>query len=279
MKTSRFAVALALCAGAAAPVSMASLACAGEGGTAALVIDTGSAVTTYCVALPDSSVSGLELVELAGEQHGLDYSLGFGGEAVCRLEGVGPEGDDCFGEYPEFWGYWHGNGSGGWDWAGTGAGSADVGDGDVEGWSWGTGDNGSNHQAPPETEHADVCPPAEAPAVERPKDRSRQTGSRDVVPSPPPAPVGNVVTPASEAAPGRPPIERKHGIGLPADHEELGPVTAQPLPATPEPTSLAAEPAGDESDGGPPLTGLVGLAAAGALAVAAWRGSRRRTKG
>ncbi|MDQ3981769.1 MAG: hypothetical protein M3271_03705, partial [Actinomycetota bacterium] len=132
MRPFRTAVALAFCAGAAGPVVAPAPACAGEGTRAALVVDTGAAVTTYCVALPDDSVSGIELVELAGDQHGLDYSLGFGGEAVCRLEGVGPDGDDCFGEYPEFWGYWHGNGSGGWTWAGTGAGSATIEDGDVD---------------------------------------------------------------------------------------------------------------------------------------------------
>lgn len=278
MKTRRFAVALALCAGAVAPVSITSLACAGEGGAAALVIDTGSAVTAYCVALPDSSVSGLELVELAGDQHGLDYSLGFGGEAVCRLEGVGPEGDDCFGEYPEFWGYWHGDGSAGWTWAGTGAGSASIGDGDVEGWSWGAGDNGSNHQAPPATQHGDVCPVKADPAPEKPADSPGRSDSGDVAPPSPPAAGGTVATPAPEVAPGKPRAGGKRDGGLPADHEESAPPTALPVP-TPEPTALAAEPAGDESDGGPPLTGLVGLVVTGAFAVAAWRGSRRRTKG
>ena len=277
MKTPRFAVAVALCVGAAVPVSVTSLACAGEGGRAALVIDTGAAVTTYCVALPDGSVSGLELVELAGEQHALDYSLGFGGEAVCRLEGVGPEGDDCFGEYPEFWGYWHGDGSGGWTWAGTGAGGASIEDGDVDGWSWGSGDNGSNHQAPPETEHEDVCPVEAEPAPPADAGRSKSPRSRGPRPPSPPAPAApDEVAAASDASPRKGRHERRDPTERPRKpsrrHHLLGiPATPSPLP-----TAVAAEPVSDEGGGGPPMTGLVGLAAAGLLGVAAWRGARRK---
>lgn len=134
-----------------------SAACAGA--SAALVVDLGERgdVFRYCVSLPQSSVTGIELIQLASEQHGLQYSLGFGGGAVCQLQGVGPEGDDCFAEYPDFWGYWHGDGAGGWGWAGTGAGSYRVESGDVEGWSWGSGQDGSSHPAPPASTYASVC--------------------------------------------------------------------------------------------------------------------------
>jgi hypothetical protein len=279
VRASRAALALAFCAGAAAPIAAPSLACAGEGARAALVVDTGAAVTTYCVELPDGSVSGIDLVELAGEQHGLDYSLGFGGEAVCRLEGVGPEGDDCFSEYPEFWGYWHGDGSGGWSWAGTGAGSATIEDGDVDGWSWGTGDNGSNHQAPPDTEHGDVCPVVASQPAQK-KDRPRSPSAREHESTEPAAPSGAGPAAAEESPDGaepetgrpgrrRPPRREPHG-----EHED----PLAPNPPAPSPTSVAAAPTGDRSGGGPPLTGLVGLAAATALALAARRGSRRRTR-
>ena len=277
MKGFRSVAALALLAGAVAPVAgPVAAACAGEGGRAALVVDTGSAVTTYCVALPDDSVTGIELVELAGEQHGLDYSLGFGGEAVCRLEGVGPEGDDCFGEYPEFWGYWHGNGSGGWTWAGTGAGSASIEDGDVDGWSWGAGDNGSNHQAPPATEHDDVCIPVAGPGKKREPARE----GHSVRPTAPPRPV------ASAAPSGAPeiaetPRRKPPRSGNPRKNRGPSPRrTARPaigLPS-PEPSTVAAEAAAGEDDGGPPVTGLVGLLAAAGLAGAVWTTSRRRPR-
>lgn len=136
-------------AGPAAP------ACAAEGLHAALVVDTGPDLYRLCVALPAQEVSGLRLIQLAGEQYGLDYR--FDGGAVCRLAGVGPEGGDCFGKYPEFWGYWRGDGSGGWTWSGSGAASTEVSDGDVEGWSWGKGSDGSSHPRPPETTFQGVC--------------------------------------------------------------------------------------------------------------------------
>jgi hypothetical protein len=109
------------------------------------------------VALPDPSVSGIELIELAGQQHGLDYGFGYGGNAVCRLDGVGSEGGDCFSEHPDFWGYWRGDGSGGWTWSSSGAGSTTVEDGDVEGWSWGSGQDGDTHPRPPATSFSSVC--------------------------------------------------------------------------------------------------------------------------
>lgn len=158
----RRAVLSALFIGGAFPIAgPLSAACAAPG-SAALVVDTGEATSAYCVALPSSSVSGIELIQLAGEQHGLQYSLGYGGGAVCQLEGVGPDGQDCFAEHPDFWGYWRGDGSGGWAWSGTGAGSTTVEAGDVEGWSWGSGQDASTHQQPPATTYGSVCgaPPA-----------------------------------------------------------------------------------------------------------------------
>lgn len=141
-----------------------SLACAAEAADAphaALVVGTGGQTLTYCVTLDAPSVTGLRLIQLASAQHGLQYRLGFGGQAVCQLAGVGPTGSDCFADYPDFWGYWHGNGTGGWTWAGSGAASASIGDGDVEGWTWGSGDSGATHPAPPAVGIDDVCDEAE----------------------------------------------------------------------------------------------------------------------
>lgn len=157
MRAWRAAVAV-VAAGAALPVGVPAAGCASDAPAAALVVDTGeSPAQTMCVQLPSSSVSGLQLIRLAGEQYGLEYAFGSGGQAVCMLAGVGPTGDDCFEDYPNFWGYWRGTRTGGWSWSSSGAGSTTVTDGDVEGWSWGSGDNGDSHPQPPVTRYADAC--------------------------------------------------------------------------------------------------------------------------
>jgi hypothetical protein len=156
----RLAVVLALFVGSAWPIAAAPApACAAPGPSAVLVVDTGEQVLRYCVELDAPEVTGIRLIQLAGRQHGLTYRLGFGGQAVCMLAGVGPVSGDCFGSYPSFWGYWRGTGDGGWSWATTGAGTTRVGPGDVEGWSWGTGDGPTSHPSPPPTRAGDVCPP------------------------------------------------------------------------------------------------------------------------
>lgn len=134
---------------------LAGVACASSGATAGLVVDTGSEVMSLCVALPSTSVSGTKLIQLAGEQHGLQYRIQSG--AVCQLAGTGPSEGDCFAEYPDYWGYWRGTGDGGWAWSSAGAGSTAVEAGDVEGWSWGSGDDGSSHRQPPQTRYESVC--------------------------------------------------------------------------------------------------------------------------
>jgi hypothetical protein len=148
---------LVLTLGGLAPMLVAPPpACAAGGDSAALVVDTGGRATRYCVAMDEARLSGIELIELAAHQYGLDYRLGYGGAAVCRLDHVGIEGGECFTDSDAFWGYWRGTG-GGWSWSSTGAASTVVEPGDVEGWSWGTGRDGSTHPAPPATSYASAC--------------------------------------------------------------------------------------------------------------------------
>ncbi|MEX2275965.1 MAG: hypothetical protein WEA10_10440 [Actinomycetota bacterium] len=155
------AVFLAIAAPAPALLST-TVACASTPRHAALVIDTGTRELAYCVAIP-GTVDGIELIRLANRQYGLQYSLGFGGEAVCQLAGVGVTGGDCFADFPRFWGYWRGAPAGGWSWSSVGAGSISVGPGDVQGWSWGTGQDGASHPAPPVTPLTSVCDPPATP--------------------------------------------------------------------------------------------------------------------
>lgn len=149
MKLRATLLGLALLGGVLAPaVAPLQVACAAEGPRAALVVDTGSEVLGYCVALPRASVSGFELIQLANDQHGLSYYAtpeGF----ICMLANVGPTGANCDKESePDFWAYWHGTSSGGWSFSGVGSRDYRVTDGDVEGWSYGRGTSGSSHPPP-----------------------------------------------------------------------------------------------------------------------------------
>ena len=208
MRRARLAVAALVVAAGVGPVSPSGSACANEGRAAALVVDTGAdgGVHRYCVAFSDDAVTGLELIRLAGEQHGLAYKLGYGGEAVCMLAGVGPTGDDCFEDYPTFWGYWRGDGHGGWTWASSGAGSSAVEPGDVEGWSWGEGTDGDSHPRPPPTDYGDACAVIVGSRTGESDRRESQSAGRerahDVSPDDPP------VTESASPAPARQPPQR-----------------------------------------------------------------------
>jgi hypothetical protein len=261
--------------GALAPVAAPPpVACAAGEPRAVLVVDTGADDHSYCVELPDGSVSGTELIELAHEQHGLTYKLGFGGGAVCMLAGIGPTGEDCFEDYPDFWGYWHGDGSGGWIWGSSGASGATVEDGDVEGWAWGSGDDPESHPAPPTTRFSSVC---EAVRVE-PEPKPDET-PRAAPPSPSP-PAGDDET---ADRPVEPKGKQRHAGkgGRHRDRDRGGDearITATP-PATPPPSpSPSPSPlrADATSSDGPPGAAVVGLVAALALGGAGALVARRR---
>jgi hypothetical protein len=261
-------VAAALLVGAAlTPVTLPAVtgtapACAAATGPhAALVIETGDRDLRLCVALDAPSVSGTHLIELAGAQQHLVYGFGSGGQAVCRLAGTGPQGDDCFADYPDFWGYWRSDGGAGWTWSSTGAASTSVGDGDLEGWVWGSGDTGSTHARPPQLVIDDVCaspapssttPPASTSAA--PASASPTSGPR--------------TTPSATASPTRP-----------------SPAPSDPMRRTPSgsgagPTVLAAAQQGSPPPSGGPGAGLFLAIAVGASLGAGgwlrWRTTRRR---
>ena len=277
----------------ASPVAFgATAACAGEGARAALVVDTGNSVQTFCVSLPDGQTSGLGLIALANEQHGLAYKFGFGGEAVCMLAGVGPTSDDCFEQYPNFWGYWRGDGSGGWAWSGSGAGSTTVTDGDVEGWSWGSGSDGESHPRPPETTFGDVCAAqAEKPPVTRkprPRDEdpapSGSGGGGQARPRrPAPGPTAAVTGDRPAPDPGR---KRTGGKGegpkksrRPKARKSDDKTAALAPTAPASPTALDEQPAAalePTEQSGPPAAGLAALGVAALLGGAGFVISRRR---
>jgi hypothetical protein len=266
--------------GALAPVAVTPQpACAAESPRAVLVVDTGSSVQRLCVALPDDDVSGLELIAAAGNQHGLDYAFGYGGQGVCRLAGVGSASEECFeDDYPNFWGYWRGNGSGGWTWSSTGAGNTAVNDGDVEGWAWGEGTGPQTHPAPPATTFGSAClpetgdrprPPGGAGGGERDGAAAPARGG-DGDPSTSERVSTAVATTGDARAGSADKAEKKAGRKKARKDEGRDPaqpsVRVDPMPvAGPEPDGPA--PTTPTADSGPPPAGVAALVAALLLAA------------
>lgn len=276
---------IALTAGVAVPVVGApGPACATEAQRAVLVVDTGSQVLRYCVSLDDESVSGTELIVLASRQYGLSYRFGFGGGAVCMLAGVGTTGDDCFEEYPDFWGYWRGDGGTGWSWSSTGAASTTVSNGDVEGWAWGSGNDGSTHPAPPPTGFGAVCKSPRKPRTDdgdqgKEKKRTSEGGQQPASPSASEAPVPQEEEDSDprRVVPDKTRRRSRTNSALVPPHKVADAsdvVTfSRPDPSA-SPRPIASTPG---SGSGPPAAGVAGLVVAALLAGAGF-GLRRRTK-
>ena len=262
-------------------------ACASTGMRAALVVDPGEEGDPYrfCVQLPDESVSGIELIQLAGEQHGLTYELGNGGQSVCMLAGVGSSsGNECFGEYPDFWGYWRGD-DGSWEWSGTGAGSTVVEAGDVEGWSWGRGQDGSTHPAPPPTRFDSVCTVVDEGDEARSDESSRSERATGGSAAPEAAPEGRpqkgpeVREPREERAPA----DRPGTAGRSTDRTRLAAGRSRSSPATPaaaasgeaEPGVLPAR-ASDRPPDAMPAGAIAAMGLGVVLVYAGIRVTRRR---
>ena len=113
----------------------APTAAAQEESHAGIYVRTGEDVASECVAFSEDEITGEQLLERSSIDAVLDRrSLG---TAVCRLDGVGCGADDCFCEYPAFWGYWTRAGDEDWVFSDVGASDRTVRDGTVDGWSFG----------------------------------------------------------------------------------------------------------------------------------------------
>jgi hypothetical protein len=289
---------LALTLGGLAPMLVAPApACAAGGDSAALVVDTGGRATRYCVAMDAARLSGIELIQLAARQYGLDYRLGYGGAAVCRLDHVGIEGGECFTDSDAFWGYWRGTG-GGWSWSSTGAASTVVEPGDVEGWSWGTGRDGSTHPSPPATSYASACgtsspspdPGGGGGGGGGAGDPSVGTGGgggdsgslprEGAADEPNARPSAGDEAGATDAGGGDPPTDRNAAAPAGADERPAStPASSEP---SPEPSPVDATPlaAASVESTGPPVAALAFAGGAIALLlVAGWLSLRRRPGG
>lgn len=123
-------------------------------------------VATACVAFPEPSISGLQLLQRSGIPI---VTQGSGiGAAVCKIEDEGCEypTEDCFckrdGTRSTYWAYSRLR-EGAWAYSPLGASNTKVLPGDVDGWAWGDGDTETGAQ-PPVLTFEQVCALAAEPA-------------------------------------------------------------------------------------------------------------------
>ena len=90
---------------------------------------------------------------------------GYGGGAVCQINGQGCPSSNCLGCHPTgdggwiYWAYFYLDGNN-WRYSQLGAAAHHVSDGEVEGWAWGTG----QADPPPVITFDEICvPPTETP--------------------------------------------------------------------------------------------------------------------
>jgi hypothetical protein len=135
---------------------------------AALVVSFGEGqVETACVEFTEPEITGLEVLQRAGMD--VEAQVQGLGAAVCRIDGTGCPGNNCFcqctgGGDCRFWNYWH-LVNGQWQFSQVGGGIYPVQDGAVEGWSWGAGTPGGNGEKPPVYTFDQICEP---PATDTP---------------------------------------------------------------------------------------------------------------
>jgi hypothetical protein len=122
------------------------------GGEAGLIIRSGDEVDQMCVAFEGDETTGAELLI----ESGIEYveEEGSLGTAICSIEGEGCGRDDCFCDYPRFWGYWtKDDDTEEWRFSDVGAADRVVRSGTLDGWSFGK----DGKPPPPDIAFADVC--------------------------------------------------------------------------------------------------------------------------
>jgi hypothetical protein len=90
-----------------------------------------------CLDISGQELTGQDVLQLAG----LDLDLYYNASqeaAVCRINELGCESDQCFCQFPDYWSYWHLEGNE-WVYSGRGASIYLTQPGSVEGWRWGSG--------------------------------------------------------------------------------------------------------------------------------------------
>ncbi len=130
---------------------------------ALVIVDTGSTTYQRVITFDQSSITGIQALQLAGADP-VVYSFAGQGGAVCRLFGVGRDaGPSCLGGADgdnRYWAYFRAPaGTSSFTYSRTGGGATAVHDGDVEGWKFSTGDGPAWAPLPPVTTATTTAPP------------------------------------------------------------------------------------------------------------------------
>ncbi len=166
---------------------------------AGLVVRFGDGrVVTRCVALPEGTLTGVELLERSG----LDMAIKVEGlgALVCRIDTEGCPREDCLchcrqlGDGCRYWAY-HSLEDGRWRYEQRGPTARRVVAGDVDGWAWGAGSVSAGAEPPPLT-FAQICAPPSPTAVSAPSVAPPSAG-------PPPATAARRATSGPTASPAR----------------------------------------------------------------------------
>lgn len=253
---------------AAAPASAA--ACSGTSGVT-VVVDTGSSTSTKCVSGDPSSA----LKALTGAGFSVTYPQQFPGSVVCRINGF-PESDPCVRMPPAdaYWAFFHAKRGGSWTYSSSGVASHDPAPGTVVGFRFGSGQQ--PRVAPP----APSATSQPAPTTTKPQATStpKKTASARPSTSAPRTTSGLTSATAGGSTPGA--AATASGAPSPTASATTSPTAtatasgSASATTTGTPTTVAAVPTSEPSDGsgmGTLLAGgaLVALVAAGA-GYAAW---------
>jgi hypothetical protein len=261
-------------------------------GEAGVVIDYGGTVRTECVAFEGDSISGEELLRLAGATFD---QFGGGARALCSLDGVGCSDsssfESCFCECKSgsgactYWAFFIQRYGGSWQYSAVGFNLAVVRDGDLHGWKWGSG---SMQSAPPPsgTTFENVCghspnggqPPTPTPTNTPPPPTATPTRAATATPT--------GTAPGASASPSA--ASPSPAVATPTATPPAATVTSSPsnTPSagatrqTPAPVTVTMMPPGtgdsSDEDGGTPIAawagfGAVALLLAGGIAFATMR--------
>ncbi|MCB9422456.1 MAG: hypothetical protein H6667_21820 [Ardenticatenaceae bacterium] len=140
-------------------IGLAASASAQETNRAGLVVMLVDGTTLIrCVEFTEPEITGFELLTRSGlDVETASVSLG---AAICRLEGTGCPGSDCFcqckgGGDCVYWSYWHLQDDQ-WRYFQAGAGMTRVQNGTVQGWTFGPG-TPQDALEPPPTTFDEIC--------------------------------------------------------------------------------------------------------------------------
>ena len=132
----------------------------------------GRSSSFICVAFPEDSLTGEQLLDRSGLHYATAPYGGYG-DAVCQIENEPASyPSSCWTASSPYWALYVKRGGGGWGFASQGVSSLQIRDGDAEGFRY----EAQSDYSPPPLPPSDLCPPPATP-----------TPAPTVAPAPPPS--------------------------------------------------------------------------------------------